>query len=336
MASFTLKLARGRRLRCPQPPRIKSLLTTIFGDVASVHGGSVNLASLIRLAADFGASERNVRTAIHRLVKDRWLLGRRSGRTSSYSLAPEGAARFEAASERIYAHADELGNKRWTIILAPKLAAAKRETLLREMGWMGFARAGRNMLINIGDDHGRTETVLRELGLSDQVLVFHADCLMSDTHAHRNLLWSFADENWGLVELKRRYQAFLRIFAKLGAELARGGELGGPDALRVRVLLVHEYRRALLHDPDLPARLLPTHWNGSEARELASGIYRAVAPASEAEVRSFFATASGGALPPASARFWERFGAAAPTRRGRRPSLGDRPPKNHKIGRANG
>ena len=308
ITSWTLKLEDAGNLRCAERPRIKSMLTTIFGDVVSVHGGTVNLASLIKLAADFGATERNVRTAVHRLTNEHWLTGKRLGRTSHYSLSPQGHERFDAAQHRVYDDAKPASGRRWTIILAPMLSTDDRETLFREMSWFGFAKAGASMLIHIGDDHGSTETVLGELGLRDAVLVFHADCLMTDTTEHRSLLWKFADENWGLDAVKDRYQAFLRTFNKLADSLDRGLTLSGADSLKARLLLIHEYRRVLLHDPDLPSYILPTHWNGHQARELCAFIYRALAPASEAETRSHFQTAAGDRLPAASARFWKRFG----------------------------
>jgi len=45
----------------------------------------------------------------------------------------------------------------------------------------------------------------------------------------------------------------------------------------VRTLLIHEYRRILLADPDLPAALLPVDWPGRTAAELTQLLYTAVA-----------------------------------------------------------
>jgi phenylacetic acid degradation operon negative regulatory protein len=42
-------------------------------------------------------------------------------------------------------------------------------------------------------------------------------------------------------------------------------------------LLVHEYRRILLNDPELPAAMLPADWEGDAARSLAGKIYRQTA-----------------------------------------------------------
>ena len=53
--------------------RAGSLITTVFGDAIAPRGGSVWLGSLIGIMADFGISERLVRTSVFRLAEDGWL-----------------------------------------------------------------------------------------------------------------------------------------------------------------------------------------------------------------------------------------------------------------------
>jgi phenylacetic acid degradation operon negative regulatory protein len=52
-------------------------------------------------------------------------------------------------------------------------------------------------------------------------------------------------------------------------------------AFKLRTLLVAEFRRIALSDPQLPAPLLPPDWIGNRARRLAAGIYASVAVSSE-------------------------------------------------------
>ena len=70
--------------------RAGSLITTVFGDSIAPRGGTVWLGSLIRAMAEFGVSERLVRTSVFRLVKDGWLQSSQVGRRSFYSLTNEG------------------------------------------------------------------------------------------------------------------------------------------------------------------------------------------------------------------------------------------------------
>jgi phenylacetic acid degradation operon negative regulatory protein len=73
------------------------------------------------------------------------------------------------------------------------------------------------------------------------------------------------------------YQRFARLFAPL-----RDADIPPAEALPLRLLLVHEYRRIALRDPALPPSLLPPGWPGTEARTLAATLYRRLVPPAEA------------------------------------------------------
>ncbi|MEL0076024.1 MAG: PaaX family transcriptional regulator C-terminal domain-containing protein, partial [Ilumatobacter sp.] len=54
-------------------------------------------------------------------------------------------------------------------------------------------------------------------------------------------------------------------------------------ALKLRLLIVAEFRRIALADPGLPTRLLPEAWPGREARRIAAELHSAVAQSAEGE-----------------------------------------------------
>jgi len=58
------------RTLAADPPRARSLIVTVWGDALAPHDGRVWLATLIRLMAPFGLSERLVRTSVFRLARD--------------------------------------------------------------------------------------------------------------------------------------------------------------------------------------------------------------------------------------------------------------------------
>jgi phenylacetic acid degradation operon negative regulatory protein len=47
--------------------------------------------------------------------------------------------------------------------------------------------------------------------------------------------------------------------------------------LLLRILLIHEFRRILLKDPEIPDIMLPANWPGETARSLARDLYRRIA-----------------------------------------------------------
>jgi phenylacetic acid degradation operon negative regulatory protein len=83
------------------------------------------------------------------------------------------------------------------------------------------------------------------------------------------------------------------------------------EALLVRILLIHDYRRAVLKDPLLPPQLLPNPWTGTAARELCGKIYKSFVPAAERWLDAH-ALNDKGPLPEADRNFRHRFAAAEP------------------------
>jgi phenylacetic acid degradation operon negative regulatory protein len=65
-------------------------------------------------------------------------------------------------------------------------------------------------------------------------------------------------------------------------------------AASLRIVLINDYRRLLLRDPELPDVLLPAEWPGPKARLLCKELYRCLVLAD-------------GTIPPADPAFADRF-----------------------------
>lgn len=70
---------------------------------------------------------------------------------------------------------------------------------------------------------------------------------------------------WNLSEVEQAYRAFLE---KWTGVLEKVSSLKSNEAFVTRILLVHEYRKFLNIDPDLPEDLLPPNWIGYTAYDL--------------------------------------------------------------------
>ena len=79
------------------------------------------------------------------------------------------------------------------------------------------------------------------------------------------------------------------------------------SAFLVRTLLIQEYRKVLLRDPQLPAELLPDSWHGTAAYQLCRNLYRAICAQADDYLTETMETADG-PLPPPSRAFAKRFG----------------------------
>jgi phenylacetic acid degradation operon negative regulatory protein len=296
-----------RRLLHSRPPRATSLAVSVFGDAAVPHGGVLWLGTLIGWLAPFGVNERAVRTAIHRLAADDWF-GRRSvGRRTDVRLTEVSRHRFADAERRIYALAPPAWDGTWTIVVlhSGAISLARREEARRELRLHGFGELGPQVLLHPSADVRELELALADLRIARHAIVLRAgpETRLPGEHAPLRELVASA---WGLRQLAEEYRAYQRRFEPL-LEALRNDPPASETCFRIRVLAIHEYRRILLRDPELPAELLPNAWVGAQARGLCAAIYRTVERSAEEHVLDVGATATG-RLPAARPPYYRRFG----------------------------
>lgn len=285
--------------------RAGSLITTVFGDAIAPRGGTVWLGSLIRVMADFGISERLVRTSVFRLAKDGWLKSDQLGRRSYYSLTEEGRERFEQATNRIYGTPLPQWDGEWCLLLLSALESEARDIVRKECGWLGFGPMSPNVLAHPAPHLGELELILRRLGVADSVVVMRGSTIRGE-RAMRKL----ARSCWALDDIDARYSEFTVRFRPLMKALTGRAELEEKSAFTVRTLLIQEYRKILLRDPQLPAELLPANWHGAAAYQLCRNLYRVVHARADAYLDRKLESADG-PLPPPTPSFMRRFGGLA-------------------------
>lgn len=288
--------------------RAGSLIITVFGDAIAPRGGTAWIGSLIHIMAEFGISERLVRTSVFRLAKDGWLDVEQVGRRSYYRLTEEGNKRFAQATHRIYAAPRQSWSGDWCLVLTTTLDAATRERVRRELGWLGFATIANDILAHPAPDAADLDTRLRELDVGHRLVIMQArtDGPWS-TEGGESGVRELVRQSWNLQDIELRYQAFLDGFRPLMAAARRSRKVPPRTALHVRTMLIQEYRKVLLRDPLLPAELLPQSWHGVPAYQLCRNLYRQVFAAADDYLGATMETADG-PLPPPSPPFYERFG----------------------------
>jgi phenylacetic acid degradation operon negative regulatory protein len=87
-------------------------------------------------------------------------------------------------------------------------------------------------------------------------------------------------------------------------------ELDPEQAFCVRTLLIHEFRRVQLRDPQLPRQLLSNDWPGDVARQICGEIYLLTRQQAERHLTNVLQTADG-PLPDAAGYFQRRFSGAS-------------------------
>ncbi len=300
-----LAAALPRRLK----PRAKSLLVTVWGDAIAPHGAGIWLGSLIRLVAPLGLNERLVRTSVLRLTREGWFTVAREGRRSYYGLTEFGHKALVAdPPRRIYAAAPTPWDGSWRLILTGLGGDARidRETRLhlrRELTWLGFGAVAPGVFAHPSPDRAAVERVLVKLGAAGRVELMTATSDNIGNVRARDLLQSC----WDLDALRAAYRRFIERFRPVWQALEKAPEADAETCFVLRVLLIHEYRRIILRDPELPAELLSPDWEGGSARVLCRNLYRRVAAAAERHVTSVLETADG-PLPEPRPYYFQRFG----------------------------
>ena len=251
--------------------RAGSLITTVFGDAIAPRGGSAWLGSLIEVMKDFGVSERLVRTSVFRLVQDGWVQSTQIGRRSYYSLTDVGRERFEQATHKIYGEPISAWDDRWCLIFLVDIDAPTREIVRKELGWLGFGALSPTLLAHPTPELGDLDMTLRRLGVADKLIVMSGLTISNEAGMRR-----LAQESWNLDDIDERYASFVKRFRPLIAAFEKNNEVLPRTAFLIRTLLIQEYRKVQLRDPQLPAELLPMGWHGSAAYQLCRNLYRAV------------------------------------------------------------
>jgi phenylacetic acid degradation operon negative regulatory protein len=293
-------------------PKAKSLIVTVYGDAISHHGGNAWLGSLIALVEPLGLNERMVRTAVFRLAKEDWLVAQPLGRRSYYRLTEQGRRRFDAAHGRIYHHSPRPWDHGWTVVIPDSgaLDADARETLRRDLGWLGFGQVTSGVLLHPDPDEAALRAALADLGNRALVLRGPAAPWVAP-----GALSDIVRTCWNLDRLAADYADFLDAFRPVWQALRDTERLDPGECFAVRTLLMHGYRRAFLRDPVLPDELLPSDWPGKAARVLCRNLYRLTEIAAERHVMATLETAEG-PVPEAHPSYFTRFGGLRATSAG--------------------
>lgn len=288
------------------PLRTNSLIVTLFGDAIAPHGGTVLLGSLIDLVEPLGINSRAVRTSVFRLMQEDWLHATPVGRRSEYSLTPSGSRRFAHAYRRIYDTPQTAWDGCWQLVILPDstLQPAQKDSLRRELLWDGFGQLGAGIFAHPGADDSQLRELLAQTGCEQNVVVMHA---AMPGNPSATALTSLVQQCWRLDKLADDYRKFIARFSPALAWLENGSNRHPLHHFVLRTLLIHEFRRVQLRDPQLPAALLSDDWPGHAARTLCRNLYEKTIALSEQHLEKTLQTRDG-KLPPADQSLLGRFG----------------------------
>jgi ring-1,2-phenylacetyl-CoA epoxidase subunit PaaA len=250
-------------------PSARPLLLTVLGDLVLPSGGRAWLGALTAAMETVGVSAAATRQALRRLVAQDLVVPERHGRRAAYELTPAGRRRLEEAADRIYLRRSLTWDGRWRLLTYSFAEAdrASRDALRRELAWLGYGSLGTGLWICPWDLGTRLDAVLAKHGAAGAVETFTSQLDGDDRQ--------LAARAYDLTELRVAHRAFLDDLEASTPDLEARTDLDDREALRLRLELVHRWRKFLFLDPGLPPDLLPTDWLGDRAAEVFLRRYRA-------------------------------------------------------------
>ncbi|MEM8797188.1 MAG: PaaX family transcriptional regulator C-terminal domain-containing protein [Pseudomonadota bacterium] len=238
-------------------PRVWSLIVTVLGDQVAPRGGVIQLSALQQIMGWLKIEENAVRTALSRLVKDGLVERSKEGRTSSYQLSGANKAEFDAASRKIYGWDRPSWDGYFALALFPGGTNGNGNPDARAMRKMGFGPLMQGVYLKPGPN---------------------ADCTppaqgvtLSSQPDDPDEAYDLARTAFALDDLAAQYHDLFDAFSSLDA--ARSEIVRSERALTARTLLIHNWRRIALRDPELPVGLLPKDWAGFKARDRVKKLY---------------------------------------------------------------
>ena len=267
-----------------------SLIVSFMGDAIGPRGGVVSASTLQALMQRLGIGHGAVRTAVSRLAAEGWIERSREGRNSFYALSGDVGETVLSAERRIYASSSLLpaSTPRSLVISADPLT----DTLLRDFEAAGALPIAPQVILCFAD----AENLPANLRLPGATI---AGTTTLTPGAALNEQMAIARQS---AEISKLRAAYLPVSAALEQSATPAPE----DAMALRCLMIHEWRRLALRVLAVPADLAQPYDSEPETRMLIASIYARLLGPSETWLDAN-ATTPSGPLPPPDTPLADRF-----------------------------
>lgn len=283
--------ARLTALQAAQRLSAWSLIVSFLGDAIVPRGGEVSASTLQALMQRFGIGHGAVRTALSRLAADGWIERSRDGRNSYYRLSADVAETVLSAERRIYAASSLLpsGAPRSLVIAAEPLP----EATLRALEACGALQLTPQVILCFAPAKSLPASLhLPGATLADAPVLTPGSAML---------------EQMVLARQSSEVETLRQAYLPVSAALDQGAALTPEDAMALRCLMIHEWRRIALRVLAIPADLVQADDPEPATRALIASIYARLLTASETWLNGNATTASGPLRSP-DARLGQRFG----------------------------
>lgn len=271
-------------------PRHQQLIMTIYGLYARDEGGSLPVASLVRMLGDLGVEDAGVRSSVSRMKRRGILESRRENGVATYALSARSLELIVEGDARIYSRQRAKAADPWLLLVfsVPEAERGKRHTLRSQLTRMGFGAVAPGVWVAPGGLYSETQNRLMRLDLSPYVDLFTVDRLAPEQLAEKIGHW------WDLSSLEELYRQFVKLYQPMRATWQQSPATRGArhdPALRAKAFsdyipMFTQWRRMPFLDPGLPLEFLPENWDGLVAEQLFSQLHGILGPLAREHVQS--------------------------------------------------
>ncbi len=226
-----------------KPPRVWSLLVTLFGDLAQAPEAALSGATLNEIFGTIGIKPEALRVALYRLRKDGWITSTRKGRVSNYALTQWGREQCIEANPKIYG-APPKSQAASLVITDPAESVDKKA--------LGLSHISGNLFLSSTPLPSGPAWVF-ELNETDPVPAWVSERLCSSE----------------LIPASGRLLTRLEL---LNTAIASSPDFSPIQTAALRILVVHDWRRIALKVPSVPEFVFSKKWKGRECRQLVGQI----------------------------------------------------------------
>lgn len=228
------------------------------------------MADLQEIMGRMNIGENAVRTAMSRLASDGWVRREKVGRQSFYSLAAEGFSVFESASQRIYNSGEFEWSGLFEIFLRPHDDHKKRMQSQSQLRQLGYGSPMSDVYVRPVTPYSPSSA-----GRSGGSIILKSSELAAPS------LFEFIERCWPVGEISKQCQQLVDRLSPLHSAL-EADQFDDPlDCLAARILLIHEWRKLVLRNVDIPDSLRPANDAVANARSVVGSIYRLLLSPSE-------------------------------------------------------
>ncbi len=285
-------------------PKAKSLIITFFGDTVFPYGGTIWLGSLVKFMKEFGISEKLTRTSIFRLTKEGWLSSKKFGRESYYSLSDFAIDKFIKAHYSVYAYDEQDDDRDWIVLFTSAIENSFELELAKTLKKQGFANPSKHVYMHPNYKIEYMQDILIKNELQNKVILVKGPIQMP---MNKEIMKDMVHKYWDLEDVEKRYQDFITKFRAVFSLKNSLEDFTPKQCFILRILLIHEFRRALLFDPKLGNDLISIDWLGKAAASLVESLYSSIHNQANEYVKDNLLTV-GGNTPKIDKFYFNRFG----------------------------